>query len=114
MSDYLNPDDIRDAPDEEVVSRPTVDGGALLMLAAHLEATRSMIDAALVSIDVILGGSTDTSHPAEVAGLEVTGAEPECSHPVNRRQSLKIVGSGDNRPRWQCRDCGYKHNPEGD
>jgi hypothetical protein len=120
---YLRPDDVADAPDEvpppatdEATDspRPTFDSGVLLALAANLDAMRSQIDAALVVIDIILGADSGVGHPIELASSGETGDPDDCPHQRSRRQSLNTIGSGDDRPRWRCRDCGYIHEPEGD
>lgn len=114
---YIAPADIADSPDEAPpieadpeASRPTIDRRTLLGIAAMLDAMRSQIDAALVVLDAVLDEGTE--HPVEVASSGVTGDEDdECPHPRSRRQSLNTIGSGDDTPRWRCRDCGHIHDP---
>lgn len=107
----LSRDDIAASGDTAPTSSPgaSIDRLFLLGLAAQLDAHRSMIDAALVTIDAILGDTE--GHPVELASSDVTDDEVVCPHPASRRQSLNTIGSGDDTPRWRCRDCQYEHNP---
>lgn len=111
MGDYLTIDDVAESPDEPPADIPTMDSRVLLTLAATLDAMRSQIDAALIVIDGLL--DPGDGRPVMLASSDVTGAEEvDCRHPVERRQKLNLIGSGDDRPRWRCRDCGHEHNPE--
>lgn len=134
---HLSPEDMADAPDDDLppepmstcphdedvcvggpecqgcdpssAPRPVIDRSVLLGIAAMLDAQRAQIDAALVLLDAVLEATPE--HPVELASSGVTGDDDECPHPRDRRQSLNTIGSGDDIPRWRCRDCGHIHNP---